>query len=70
METIKLKREFINNIAYLFIPLTHKVMNEGSEAKIKLSTDTNNLVVIPKGEDIEDSVYLKNKLGVLVELID
>jgi len=70
METIKIKREFINNMAYLFIPLTHEVSNEGSKGKIKLNADTDKMIVIPKGEDIESSIYLKNKLGVLVELVD
>jgi len=71
METIQLKRSFINDMAYMFIPLEHEIKNEeNGKSKLKLKTDNSKVVLIPNGETIESCIYLKNKLGVVIELVD
>jgi len=70
MERIKLSRNFINDVDYIFIPLNHEMVNEDGKSKVRLSTDSNNVILIPKGEDIKSGIYLKNKFGIVVELVD
>jgi hypothetical protein len=67
-EKLQIKRSLINindeNIGYIFIPIEIK------DGNIIIETDTDNIIKIGKGEDINSNVWLKNKLGIIVELID
>lgn len=68
MEKLVIKRSSLENLGYLFIPLNCKVTGDKNNHTAHLSLEE--AIMIPLGEDIESSLYLKNKFGVVVELVD